>query len=79
MTGPNTNVTNRLASRIGLQEVEVFDVEYPKRPDGLWLGEVRLPDNARPLVIGSDFMLAVRRDSLDVETVALFDLRRAYF
>ncbi len=43
---------------------------------GAWLGEVRLPDRGKPLQIGADFLLLLRRDSVGVETVARHRLLR---
>ena len=46
----------------------VFDAE------GRWLGIVDMPDGFRPLDIGRDYVLGVRRDDLDVEHVQVYDL-----
>lgn len=40
-------------------------------PDGAWLGVIRVPDRFRPLEIGRDWVLGVRRDSLDFERLEL--------
>jgi len=45
--------------------------------DGVWLGTVVLPPRFAPRHIGADFILGRSRDSLDVEHVQLFRLRRA--
>ncbi|MEQ9400970.1 MAG: hypothetical protein RJQ04_17515 [Longimicrobiales bacterium] len=51
-------------------EWHVFD------PDGAWLGTVSTPARFRVLDIGRDYVLGVRRDSLDVERVELLGLSR---
>jgi hypothetical protein len=48
--------------------MHVFD------PAGRWLGRLRL--HGRPLDIGRDYVLLLARDSLMVERVKLYDLRR---
>lgn len=61
------------ASRPGTADAEswsVFDA------DGRWLGEVALPPRFRPLRIGSDEILGVRRDALDVEHFQVLRLHR---
>lgn len=40
------------------------------------VGEMRAPLDLRPLHIGTDFMIVLRSDTLDVERVGLFDLLR---
>ena len=45
-------------------------------PNGVWLGAVRAPQRFRPLEIGSDWVLGVARDSLDVERIELRTLVR---
>jgi hypothetical protein len=45
-------------------------------PDGVWLGEVTLPDRFRPTQILEDEVLGVWRDDLDVEYVRAHALRR---
>ncbi len=42
--------------------------------DGVWLGVVTLPSGFTPMDIGSDYVLGVWRDDLDVEHVQLYDL-----
>ncbi|MGH7577843.1 MAG: hypothetical protein ACREM1_22320 [Longimicrobiales bacterium] len=42
--------------------------------DGTWLGTVELPDRFSPTHIGSDFILGVWRDELDVEHIRLYEL-----
>jgi hypothetical protein len=46
-------------------------------PAGAWLGTVALPPRFAPRHIGRDFILGRWRDSLDVEHVRLYRLRRA--
>jgi hypothetical protein len=48
--------------------MHVFDLE------GRWLGP--LPIRGQPLEIGHDYVLVLARDSLLVERIELFDLRR---
>lgn len=45
-------------------------------PSGTWLGMLELPLNFSPLHIGSDFVLGIWRDKLDVEHVRLYALRK---
>ena len=45
--------------------------------DGAWLGVVRTPPRLTAYRIGTDFMLGRSVDSLGVERVQLFGLRRA--
>ena len=45
-------------------------------PDGAWLGTVHTPARFRVLDIGADFVLGVRRDSMDVERVEVLALSR---
>ncbi|MDX1395526.1 MAG: hypothetical protein R3195_14155 [Gemmatimonadota bacterium] len=42
--------------------------------DGAWLGSVELPPGLAVFEIGSDYVLGVRRDELDVEYLVLHDL-----
>ena len=44
--------------------------------DGAWLGRVHTPGRFRVLEIGSDYMLGVRKDDLDVEHVQVLALTR---
>jgi hypothetical protein len=46
-------------------------------PDGRWLGAVILPDGFRMLDVSGDRVLGVLRDSMDVESVAVFTLTPA--
>lgn len=41
---------------------------------GAWLGNVEMPDRFRVLEIGSDWVLGIWRDGLDVEHVRLYEL-----
>jgi len=43
-------------------------------PDGRWLGSVALPANTTVLQIGTDYLLGLHRDELDVESVVLYRL-----
>ena len=43
---------------------------------GQWLARVRLPPRFQLLDVGRDYILGIRRDSLDVQFVELYDLRR---
>ncbi|MDP1861874.1 MAG: hypothetical protein Q8K82_24660 [Gemmatimonadaceae bacterium] len=61
--------------RIGDEETQVnapavFD------STGRWLGRVRLPPRFLLLEVGRDHVLGIRRDSLDVQFVELYDLHR---
>ena len=61
--------------RIGDEETQVnapavFD------STGRWLGRVRLPPRFQLLEVGRDYILGIRRDSLDMQFVELYDLRR---
>ncbi|MFG1690704.1 6-bladed beta-propeller [Gemmatimonadota bacterium] len=69
-------------------EGAVWRRAYPRRGDErvLWtvvsgvgemIAEVETPLNLRLLHVGSDFILAVRRDTLDVEYVVLLGLKRS--
>jgi len=62
----------RAHPRPGETEVawEILDI-----PAGT-VGEMRAPLDLRPLHIGTDFMIVLRSDTLDVERVGLFDLLR---
>jgi hypothetical protein len=44
---------------------------------GVWLGAVELPSRFAPRHIGADFVLGAARDSLDLEQVQLFGLRKS--
>lgn len=44
--------------------------------DGQWLGSVHVPDAVDPAQIGSDFVVAIHRDELDVQRVRVYGLRR---
>lgn len=44
--------------------------------DGPWLGTITLPSNFRPLEIGSDYLLGVQTDELDVQHLVLYGLER---
>ena len=45
-------------------------------PSGRWLGEPSVPSDLTIREIGSDYILGVRRDEFDVESVAVFRLNR---
>jgi hypothetical protein len=45
-------------------------------PEGKPLAEVHTPSRFFVLEIGNDYLLGVHRDSLDVETVALYSLHK---
>ena len=45
-------------------------------PDGRWLGSIHVPDELDPAQIGSDYILSIHRDELDVERVRLYELMR---
>lgn len=45
--------------------------------DGVWLGEVELPQRFDPRVIGEDWILGVELDELDVEYAVLYPLVRS--
>lgn len=57
---------------------------YPETPagwavfgeDGVWLGSVAMPPRFLPLDIGPDWVLGVEQDELDVESLALYPLRK---
>lgn len=55
------------------EEVPVFDI---LSPDGALVGQAQLPAGSAVLEIGSDFLLVLQRDELDVEYVRLLELRR---
>jgi hypothetical protein len=46
------------------------------RPDGRWLGAVRLPDGLEPFEIGRDYVLGWRQDDLGLISVELYALER---
>ena len=56
--------------RFGLQATEWTVLDR----DGSWLGSVELPPGLAAFEIGSDYVLGVRRDELEVEYVVLHDL-----
>jgi len=45
-------------------------------PDGQWLTQVTVPGILKPLEIGSDYMVASRRDELDREFIHVFNVHR---
>lgn len=45
-------------------------------PDGIFLGNVELPNRFSLMEVGDDYLLGVTRDDLDVERVALYSLAR---
>ena len=45
-------------------------------PAGRWLGAVEVPPRFFPFSIGSDWILGVERDDLDVEYVVLYPLEK---
>ncbi len=45
--------------------------------DGRWFTEVQTPTPVRIVEIGVDYLLGIRTDSLDVETIVLFNLQRS--
>jgi hypothetical protein len=45
-------------------------------PDGAMIARLTMPDGFRPTHIGSDFVLGIARDELDVEHVVLYSLTR---
>ncbi len=61
----------------------VAEYDLPGRPDvtwtvfslqGRWIADVALPRSLHVLQVGSDFLLGLTRDSLDLETVELLRL-----
>lgn len=46
------------------------------RPDGRWLGAVKLPDGLEPFEIGRDYVLGWRKDELGLISVELYGLQR---
>lgn len=46
------------------------------RPDGVYLGTVKLPDNLRITEIGPDYILGIVRDELEVQYVWMYGLDR---
>jgi hypothetical protein len=46
-------------------------------PDGEWLGSLTLPARFTILEVGDDWILGVRRDALDVESVRVYHLDRS--
>jgi hypothetical protein len=45
-------------------------------PEGVWVGRLSLPEGAEILEIGTDYLLALQRDELEVEYVKLYRLFR---
>jgi hypothetical protein len=45
-------------------------------PSGVWLGSVEVPDRFYPYRIGSDWIVGVEQDDLDVEYVVLYPLNK---
>jgi len=61
----------------GLAEVERPTTWEVFSPEGVWLGPVRMPARFTLLDIGSDFVLGVFRDGLDVQHVQVLRLHRS--
>lgn len=62
-----------------LREREIPGEEGPARwdvlaSDGRWLGPIEIPSDLRVLDVGSDWLLALRRDELGIERVQLYAL-----
>jgi hypothetical protein len=51
-------------------EYEILD------PEGYWVGRISVPPGAEILEIGTDYLLVLQRDELEVEYVKLFQLSR---
>jgi len=45
-------------------------------PQGRWLGEVEVPHRFSPLQVGTDWILGVQWDDMDIEYVVLYPLRK---
>ena len=45
-------------------------------PEGEWMGPIHTPSRFKVLEIGTDYMLGVFRDDLDIEHVQVFPLTR---
>ena len=48
------------------------------RPDGVYLGTVKLPHGLRVMEIGADYVLGVATDDLDIQYVHLYGLDRGF-
>ena len=61
---------------------KIGDVKLPSglhdvfRPDGIYLGTVKLPHDLRRIEIGPDYVLGVARDELGIEHVRMYGLDR---
>lgn len=67
VTGPD-EMQHSIPAPSGLHEIF--------RRDGVYLGEVRLPDDLRITEIGPDYVLGVVRDEWDIQYVRLYGLDR---
>lgn len=47
------------------------------REDGLTVATIRLPENVRPMQIGTDYVLGLARDDLGVESVVEYEIVKA--
>ena len=72
-----------LVDREGTVWLERFRLPWEESPvwdlvdqHGRWLGPVRTPDGLRIYDVGDDYLLGLERDSLGVEQVVLFHLKR---
>lgn len=66
------------AGRLWVSEWLPADLGPPRRwrlfdASGRWTHDVRLPDGLDPLDMGSDWILGVQRDDLDVEYIVLYE------
>lgn len=58
--------------RLPWEEAATFDLIAP---DGLWLASLQLPGRVRVLHVGSEALVGLHRDELDVERVVVYPLR----
>ena len=69
------------AGDLWVQEYPGADVDAPSTwtvfdPEGRMLGGLSMPERFRPMQIGSDFVLGVWKDDLDVEHVRMYALQK---
>lgn len=60
--------------RLAWETAPVFDI---LTPDGAWLTTIELPAGREVLDVGTDYVLVLNRNELDVESIELYDLLRS--
>lgn len=80
--GPDGDVWVRRVTGEEFSEAREEGTSVPRvwavfRGDGRWLGDVEVPGGLEVLEVGSDFVLALRHDELDVPYVQLHELTKS--